>query len=365
MHSMLAFQRSIRLILVLLLLCAALLIRPAMLVHAQGERCFGDEAPGVTACIEGRFLTFWEANGGLAVFGYPLTDVQAVRTTDGTFLTQYFERARFELHPENERPYDVLLGRLGVELLRSQGEDVGDFPSEPSIEGCQFWAETQHNVCGSFLTAWESWGVQLDNSPALTDSERLALWGLPVTSPIPVTTDAGVVLTQWFERARFEQQPDGRVTFGLLGSEILGTSADEPTPPSPTEPTPPPPAAAPPPPSAPSAPPPSIPCNINVPTPVEGLQVWMTDPTPSRRTDAVACVRLIVNGNAVNGAQAMTYRYIGDERRPSIPQSTGFDGVASFIFYIGEEASNVAIPVEAVVTYQGVTYVKYTAFTPQ
>ena len=29
---------------------------------------------------------------------------------------QYFERARFEWHPENSPPWDILLGRLGAEV---------------------------------------------------------------------------------------------------------------------------------------------------------------------------------------------------------------------------------------------------------
>ena len=39
-------------------------------------------------------------------------------STDGsTYPTQHFERARFELHPENAgTPYEVLLGLLGREL---------------------------------------------------------------------------------------------------------------------------------------------------------------------------------------------------------------------------------------------------------
>jgi hypothetical protein len=38
--------------------------------------------------------------------------------TDGKqYLTQHFERARLEYHPENAgTPYDVLLGLLGREL---------------------------------------------------------------------------------------------------------------------------------------------------------------------------------------------------------------------------------------------------------
>lgn len=365
-------QLCVRLILLLALPAAVFLMRPALLVQAQEERrCFGDEAPGVTACIEGGFLSFWEANGGLEVFGYPLTDIRTVQTEDGTFLAQYFERARFESHPENAPPYDVQLGRLGIELLAAQGLSVESYAVEEPIDSCQYWFETGHNVCEPLLTAWRSAGVQLDDAPELSDADRLALWGLPITPQVVVPTENGILLTQWFERARIEQRPDGTLTFGRLGAELLGTAPAVPPPPAdalpdevpdPTDPAQPPaPVAT----AAPSAPTPSAPCNLNAPAPAEGLQVWMVNPNPARGEDANTCSRLIVNGGVVNGAQAMAYRYYGNEKRPSIPQSTGLDGVAGFIFYTGEDQGNVPIPVEVVISYQGVTYSKFTAYTPR
>ena len=57
-------------------------------------------------------------NGGLAQQGLPLTNlVLETNPTDGkAYPTQYFERARFEYHPENAgTDYDVLLGLLGRE----------------------------------------------------------------------------------------------------------------------------------------------------------------------------------------------------------------------------------------------------------
>jgi hypothetical protein len=368
-HLTPTLQLGIRLFLLLALPAAVLLIRPALLAQAQEERrCFGDEAPAVTACIEGGFLSFWEENGGLEVFGYPLTDIRTVVTEDGTFLAQYFERARFESHPENLPPYDIQLGRLGVELLAAQGRGVDDYAPEAPIDSCQFWAETGHNVCEPLLSTWRSAGVQLDEDPELSDAERLSLWGLPLTGQVAVTTDRGVLLTQWFERARFEQQPDGSVTIGLLGAELLGTAPAVPAPPADPGPDPLPEPSQPPAPvasAAPSAPRPGPPCNLNAPAPAEGLQVWMSDYNPDRGEDVVACSQLIVGGNPVNGAQSMAYRYIGNERRPSIPQSTGLDGTVGFIFYTGESQSNVAIPVEVVISYQGVTYSKFTAYTPR
>jgi hypothetical protein len=45
--------------------------------------------------LRGAFRSFWERNGGLPIFGYPLTE-EYYRKADGR-IVQYFERARFEL----------------------------------------------------------------------------------------------------------------------------------------------------------------------------------------------------------------------------------------------------------------------------
>ena len=68
--------------------------------------------------IGGGFRWFWEHNGGLMIFGYPLTDEFTDPETG--LVVQYFERARFEYHPENDDPYTVLLTRLGAEALEAQ-----------------------------------------------------------------------------------------------------------------------------------------------------------------------------------------------------------------------------------------------------
>ncbi|HEY3227889.1 MAG TPA: hypothetical protein VGJ87_01640, partial [Roseiflexaceae bacterium] len=66
------------------------------------------------------FRTRWEELGGLPLLGQPITEpFQATREDTGqTYTVQYFERARFEFHPENAgTPYEVELGLLGRELL--------------------------------------------------------------------------------------------------------------------------------------------------------------------------------------------------------------------------------------------------------
>jgi hypothetical protein len=70
------------------------------------------------------FKTFWNDNGGLQNFGYPISEEfdeknQPPPAGDGAVhTTQYFERARFEYHPEYKgTKYEVLLGLLGREYL--------------------------------------------------------------------------------------------------------------------------------------------------------------------------------------------------------------------------------------------------------
>ncbi len=59
------------------------------------------------------FKTYWEANGGIYRFGYPISE----EFTENGFTVQYFERARFEYHPEHAgTPYEVLLGLLGTDM---------------------------------------------------------------------------------------------------------------------------------------------------------------------------------------------------------------------------------------------------------
>ncbi len=74
------------------------------------------------------FKAFWIANGGLPNFGFPLSQEFDERNPDPpagdgqVHTVQYFERARFEWHPENRgTQWEVLLGLLGREYLQHRG----------------------------------------------------------------------------------------------------------------------------------------------------------------------------------------------------------------------------------------------------
>jgi len=157
--------------------------------------------------------------------------VLQVRTTaqSGAPLAQAFERARFEYHPENQAPYDVLLGRMGVEALQAQGRDWQAFPSVDSAPaGCRYFAETRHSLCGAFAAYWQSHGLEFDGRRGSSFAENLALFGLPISEPQQETIEGQTVLVQWFERARLEYHPENQapydVLLGRLGSALDGVA---------------------------------------------------------------------------------------------------------------------------------------------
>ena len=232
-------MRRVHLIVLAALLAAGLFAPRAS--YAQSERCFAETG----ACVSGRFLQYWDQNGGLPVFGYPTGAAFNAEDpeTGTTFLVQFFERNVFELHPENQAPYDVLLGRLGDELLLLNGVDWQALPPESGPKnGCVWFEQTSHNVCNQganvgFRQYWESHGLEFDGRPGKSYQESLALFGLPLTDVAMETNASGDnVFTQWFERARFEWHPNNpaphQVLLGLLGNEWLATP-DEPTEPEP------------------------------------------------------------------------------------------------------------------------------------
>jgi hypothetical protein len=224
--------------LLLILLLVPLLLAPATPAAAQtGERCFSETG----FCISGRIREFWEQNGGLPVFGLPITPQQQETIEGQSLQVQWFERNRLELHPENQRPYDVLLGRLGADRLQQQGRDPFLFPKDPPQGDCITF-ETGHSVCGAILAAWQASGLEFDGRPGASFDESLALFGLPLSSPKPELIEGREYTVQWFERARFELHPENappfNVLLGLLGNEVRGGNQAQPIAPPAPQPSP-------------------------------------------------------------------------------------------------------------------------------
>jgi len=174
--------------------------------------------PETGVAVEGAFLRHWRAHGldlgdpgvsgreSLALFGYPLAPPRRETLGGRDYLVQYFERARFELHPEHAPPHDVLLGQLGRQIRPP------DPPAAPR-PGADYFAATGHNLGGRFRDFWRANG-------------GLPVFGLPLAEEFTETSGDGVPRTvQYFERARLEHHPElvppHDILLGQFGRQLL------------------------------------------------------------------------------------------------------------------------------------------------
>lgn len=75
--------------------------------------------------LSGLFADYWRANGGLYLFGYPISE----SFEENGRTVQYFERARFEHWPEHSGTrYEVQLGHLGRDAAARSGIDSAPAP---------------------------------------------------------------------------------------------------------------------------------------------------------------------------------------------------------------------------------------------
>lgn len=69
--------------------------------------------------VEQPFLTYFDAHGGVYIFGYPVAEPFV---EDGR-LVQYFQRTRMEYYPDNPSRYRIQLGLLGTAYANAIGLD--------------------------------------------------------------------------------------------------------------------------------------------------------------------------------------------------------------------------------------------------
>lgn len=167
------------------------------------------------------FKTFWERQGGLAVFGLPVTEeFREITPHDGNeYTVQYFERARFEYHPEHKgTPFEVELGLLGRHVTEERREEWAFLrqPAFPDTAERRYFRETGHTLSYGFKSFWDRHG-------------GLAVFGLPISEEFREVNpaDGKEYTVQYFERARFEYHPEHKgtayeVELGLLGAQIIG-----------------------------------------------------------------------------------------------------------------------------------------------
>ncbi len=181
-------------------LTALLLLAPLIPMtagtSASAATCVTFQETGQALCD--RFLDYWNAHGGLAINGYPLTAARMETLEDGKhYQVQWFERVHMEYHPEVTDPhYQVLLGQFGRKI----------HPADPAVvakPGQHFFPETGHNLGGDFLTYW-------------TAQSGLAQFGYPLSEQFQETLDGKASTVQYTERARFERHPENQPPYTVL-----------------------------------------------------------------------------------------------------------------------------------------------------
>ena len=109
------------------------------------------------------FKDYWEAHGGLYVYGYPISE----EFQEGGYTVQYFERARFEYHPENQgTQFEVLLGRIGADYAAARGVDISPVDKSPdAIAASSVVLDTRWS---SALRTQEGWPMGIVTADSLS-----------------------------------------------------------------------------------------------------------------------------------------------------------------------------------------------------
>lgn len=144
--------------------------------------------------VKGEFLAYFHSHGGLAIFGYPITE----EFVDQGLSVQYFQKARMEWHPENPVPYKVQLGLLGEELKYRQPS-----VSEPTPRSRRkfYFPETGHTLSYAFLDFFnENGGIDI--------------FGYPITE---MHFEDGQIV-QYFQRLKLQWQPSDATNAVVVGN---------------------------------------------------------------------------------------------------------------------------------------------------
>jgi plastocyanin len=161
--------------------------------------------------VRGTFLDYWQSHGALPQQGFPISEeIEEKSDTDGKFYdVQYFERAVFEMHPENKPPYDVLLSLLGNFQYKQKYPNGAPGQQANTSAGSVLFKETGKRVGGKFLEYWNKNG-------------GLAQQGFPISEEFMEKNelDGKTYRVQYFERAVFEMHPENKPPYDVLLSQL-------------------------------------------------------------------------------------------------------------------------------------------------
>jgi len=288
-----------------------LLLSPRGKVGAQApesERYF----PETGHTVKGDFLRFYRNVPDPALlFGYPITEQFTSR--DGK-VVQYFERTRLELNDGTPGGASVQLTPLG-QLLYETGSPKLDINNPAACKSFQ----TGYQVCFAFLDFYLAHGGE-------------AQFGNPI-SPFEIHEN---LIVQYFEKARFEWHADrpegqrvllselGRLYFKRLGEDQMQIRPIR-----------------------------SLDATISS---ILSLHARAFVKNAITQTSGQQTVYVVVQSQTnqpVAGANGMATVHFTDNHTEEYYFTTNSSGLGSFTFNFENQAAGKLIPIEIVVTYQG------------
>jgi hypothetical protein len=182
-----------------------------LMSQTKAPDCQDFHQTGKSVC--GLFLNYWRSHGGVAVQGYPISDLlQEKSAVDGQDHTvQYFEKAVYELHPElsgADKVHLEPLGSMRFAALYPEGPPASDWDH---ANESQYFPQTGYYVEEPFLSYWQQHG-------------GVDQFGYPISRPFEERSaaDGRTYTVQYFERAEIELHPENPTPYQLLPTP-LGT----------------------------------------------------------------------------------------------------------------------------------------------
>ncbi|HUI89569.1 MAG TPA: hypothetical protein VLX61_12685 [Anaerolineales bacterium] len=272
--------------------------------------------------VQGDFLRFYSSiPDPTTIYGYPITE--EFTRKDG-LQVQYFQRARFEYHPELPAGQRVTLTDLGTQMY-TPSTQLNVF----NPFACHLYSQTNFAVCFAFLDFYNKYGGTTQ-------------FGYPIS---PFEYHDGLIV-QYFQRARLEWQPSNpegeRVVLTNLGSLYFEKLSEDPALKDPDQ-----------------------PLNASIQPAVTSLQlrafVWKAVTVKTDRQT----IFIIVNdqsGRPLNNSACRVTVHWQHESAQVIGVATNSSGIAIIPFSFANEPSGNLIPVDINCAYENLNGSTTTSF---
>lgn len=271
--------------------------------------------------VKGEFLRFFESSTDpLLVYGYPITD----EFISGNGVTaQYFQRARFELHADQPEDQRVQLTALGSELYETDSQQLD--VNNPSA--CESFP-TGFRVCFAFLEFFNANGGR-------------AQFGNPI-SPFEFHEN---LIVQYFEKARFEwraDRPEGqRVVLADLGRIYFDRQAEDQAYLKPIKP---------------------LDATISSILAINARAFVRKAITPASGQQTIYILVHSQTNQVVSRANGKATIHFSDGRAEDYFFTTNSSGLGSITFDFADQTQGELVPVDILVSYQGLSALTTTSF---